>query len=242
MIDIHSHILPGIDDGAKNTDDSQKLLKQMSEQGVTTAVATPHFYPDVAVLEDFIAARENSAKTLLNSLNSDYNIKILLGAEVFYFKGMGGFEDIRKLTISNSRYLLVELLGMKKIEDKVIKDITDLKDNFGIMPIIAHVERYSGYKDYKKLLSVIRDGNALCQINASFFFSFKDRRAVKKLIKEGLVSFIASDCHSPVNRPVHLTAALSAIRNISEVQFRKIIKNTENIEEELLSAYGEQNG
>lgn len=242
MLDLHSHILPNIDDGAKTVEDSIKLLQQMKNQGVTTAVATPHFYPDDMIFDDFIYARSEAADKLLLSLENSFDIRILLGAEVLYFSGIGSAEDIKKLTLAGSNYLLLELIGLKEINDKVIKDIIDLKDNLGITPIIAHTERYSKYKGYKRLLELIENGRALCQINSTYTFSSVHKRAVKKLLKNGLVHFIASDCHNPERRPVFLSSAFDGIRRISPKEFDRIIKNTETIERELIAAYDKQNG
>lgn len=242
MLDLHSHILPGIDDGAKTVEESLKLLQQMKEQGITTVVATPHFYPGSMNFEDFIAARSSAADKLLLSLKNNSDIKIIFGAEVLYFEGIGNVEDIKMLTLAGSKYLLLELMGLKKIDDRVIKDIINLKDNLGIIPIIAHIERYCRYKGYKRLLELAENGDALCQINATYTFSSVYKRAVKNLLKSGLVHFVASDCHNPESRPVYLSSALGEIRRMSTVEFDKIMENTESIERKLVAANDKQNG
>ena len=234
MLDLHTHILPGVDDGAETLEDAVKLLEQMRDQGVSTAVATVHFYPTSAVLEDFLEKRE-AALNLLHSAKADYKVKILPGAEVLYFGGIGKLTGIKKLTLGTSKYLLLELLGLKKIDDKVVKDIISIKEELGITPIIAHVERYCKYKGYKKLLTVLAENRALCQINATFFLKREENKAVKKLLKAGLVDFVASDCHSPQNRPVRLNEALRLLREISPEETDKIIQKTEMLEKELIT-------
>ena len=241
MLDIHSHVLPAVDDGAKSISESKMLLEQLSSQGVNTVVATPHFYLDSDDLEEFLLRRSIAYNEIIGIIK-DNNIRLILGAEVTYFSGMGEFEGIRKLTISGSNYLLLELFGLKSIDDKIIRDIVKIRENFGIVPIIAHVERYCRYRGYKKLVSAIAEGYVLCQVNASFIISKCNLRAVKKLIKSGLVNFVASDCHDPVNRPVYIKSAIEAIQRISKEQCGIIIKNTETIERELLRSYDEQNG
>ncbi len=239
MLDIHSHILPGIDDGAKTEKDSRELLVQLHNQGVTTVVATPHFYPNSMDLEDFIDLRFKSAKKISECSDEIGNIKILLGAEVLYFSGIGRVESIKRLTIARSRFLLLELLGINDISDRVIKDIKNIKENLGIIPIIAHVERYYKYKGYKKLVSAIEEGLALCQINASFIVSKGEARATKSLIKAGLVDLVGSDCHDPQKRPVYINSAFAEIERISKEQCERIINITQTIERELLAAYEE---
>ncbi|MBO4693005.1 MAG: hypothetical protein J5659_01235 [Clostridia bacterium] len=242
MIDIHSHILPGIDDGAKDLKDTEELLKQMENQGVTTAVATPHFYPGSAVFDDFLESRAAAMSKVCDLCGGAKKIKILPGAEVLYFSGIGNSEDICKLTLAGSNYLLLELMGLKAIDYRVINDIYNLKANFGIITIIAHIERYYKYKGYKELLTLVQSGDAVSQINASHIFSSREKRAVKKLIKSGMAHFVASDCHNPVNRPVELDHAYNEIKTLSNEQYLKIVNDNESMERELLAAYEKQNG
>lgn len=234
MLDLHAHFLPGADDGAKTAEESIELLNQMKEQGVTTAVATPHFFPEFSSLDDFLALRESTADILAAALPDGLGIKTVLGAEVLYFSGIGKVEGIKKLTIAGSKYLLLELLGLKRIDETVIKDIRMLSDNLGLVPIIAHVERYCKYKGYKRLVSLFEERGALCQINATFLGSKPETRAVKKLMEKGLVNFVASDCHNPKTRGVKLKEALSFLREISPDNTDKIIKETEKLEKELI--------
>ncbi|MBR4910968.1 MAG: hypothetical protein IKZ47_06585 [Clostridia bacterium] len=232
MLDLHTHILPAVDDGARTAEEGVALLRQMQEQGVTAAVATPHFFPGSMELEDFLE-RRNAALKELTAAGGDIQVKIIAGAEVLYFGGIGRFENVRRLTVGGSRYLLLELLGVKAIDEKVIKDITDLGERLDIIPVIAHTERYCRYKGYRKLVSAIADGRALCQINAGFSGSKPETRAVKKLLRRGLIDFIASDCHSPVSRPVKIEAGIKALRMISATATNAVIKKCNALEEEL---------
>lgn len=235
MLDMHSHILPGIDDGAKTAEDSLKLLEQMRDQGVTVAVATAHFYPDSAVLEEFLSRRQDALKCVRQAAGEDFPVKILPGAEVLYFGGIGKFEGIKQLALGKTRYILLELSGLEKIDDKVITDLISVREEQGLTPVIAHTERYCKYKGFKKLLALISEGKALCQINATFKSSRAEYRAVKRLVKAGLVDFLASDCHSPVDRPVRLSSAYASLREISPEKTEKIIAKTNELEKELMS-------
>ena len=235
MLDIHCHILPAIDDGAKSVQDSNVLLEQMLSQGVTTAVATPHFYPARSDLQEFLVCRENAFDLLHKHIGKDFPVKVLAGAEVMYFRGIGGFEDVKRLTLSDSKYLLLELLGIENIDDRVIKDIVALKENLGLTAIIAHVERYRRYRGYRRLLKLFESGAALCQVNASFITSFAEKRAVKRLVKSGLVDFIGSDCHNSETRPVMLKSAFDTVSEISPSAVHKIIEKSNKFEKELLA-------
>ena len=235
MIDLHAHILPGIDDGAKTPQQGKELLIQMNNQGVTTVAATPHFFPSSAVLEDFFELRNTALKELKALLDDDFPVTVIPGAEVLYFGGIGNVEAIKSLTLGGSRYLLLELLGVRKIDSKVINDIVALNRNFGLVPIIAHVERYCKYKGYKDLLSLIESGEALCQINATYTESKAETRAVKEMLGRSLISFVASDCHHPRRRPVRLKEAFDVLGKTAPGEVRRIIEQSEKTESELLS-------
>ncbi|MBR4761671.1 MAG: hypothetical protein IK086_03450, partial [Clostridia bacterium] len=155
MLDIHSHILPAVDDGARNAEETARLLSQMKNQGVTAVVATPHFYPLGSVLDDFLELRATAAKEIAE-LCRESGITLFLGAEVLYYGGIGNSEDVKRLAFGG-KYMLLELLGLKKIDDKVTRDISALKYDLGITPIIAHVERYARYSGYKKLLPLFEN-------------------------------------------------------------------------------------
>ena len=198
-------------------------------------VATPHFFPGSAVLEDFLIKRDAALKELNSVLDENFPLKVLPGAEVLYFGGIGNAEAISRLTLAGSRYLLLELLGLKKIDSKVIDDICALNRNLGLIPIIAHVERYCKYKGFKDLLSLIKSGGALCQINATFSGSKAESRAVKEMLKAGLIDFVASDCHHPEKRPVKLNGAFAALKEISREETEKILEKSKKLESEILS-------
>ena len=111
MIDIHSHILPGVDDGAENLEISVELLKSQYKQGITTVVATPHFYPANNSVENFIKKR-NLAFEELNNYIRNNSIKdipeIILGAEIHFSTDICNV-DIRPLLIENTNFVLFEL-------------------------------------------------------------------------------------------------------------------------------------
>ena len=117
----------------------------------------------------------------------------------------------------------------------VIKDIKALYDNFGIIPIIAHVERYFPARGYKKLLKLIENGECVCQINASSFFSRNFSKAVRKLVKGGYAQVIASDSHSVSKRPPKIEAALNEIKTeIGEKYYNNLLKSQAALKKSIL--------
>ena len=220
FFDIHSHILPDVDDGAKTLEESLELLKALKEQGVTAVLATPHFYPQEDNLIEF-KAKCNKAFSLLNieAQNKDLPI-ILKGSEMLYFKGISESTSLKELCLNNSNYLLLELVD-KIITPSLFDEIINLSNNLGIIPIIAHIERYYKAKNYSKFLKFIKEHNILTQVNANAFFIPSYKRVIKKLFKMDIVNFIASDTHSPSFRPPMINDAL----NFIEEKFGKDIKN-----------------
>ena len=233
MIDLHCHILPEIDDGPSTVEDSVSLLKMLKEQDVDTVVATPHFYPLETTLQDFLSKRESSFNKLKNEIKNEDYPKLILGAEVYYFSGIGKSEAIKELKIGDSDYILIEL-PFCDLDDYVLNDVLEIKDNLGLMPIIAHIERYSKFKGYKKLLEFVYKGLFLAQVNTSSLISRPENRRTKKLIKKGLISFIASDAHSVRHRRPYFYEALNEIReSVSLIEYGKILEKNKEFAENI---------
>lgn len=227
FIDIHSHILPGVDDGAKDLAMSLELLRMMKAQGITDVVATPHFDARYENFDEYTERVQTAYNQLLNSVSGEGLPNIYLGSEVYYFKGIGKCHGISNFTIDDSKCLLLELSGMP-IDDDMIKDITDIYANIGVQPIIAHIERYAGIKGFKKILKLVESGVVLAQVNAASFFMLPFKRTVKKLIKRGYVSFLATDTHSIDSRPPLLDKALDEIEKMFGKEQRQIfIRNSQ---------------
>lgn len=221
FIDIHSHILHGVDDGSQSLETSVKLLEMMKAEGITDVIATPHFDARYENFEDYNEKVQKAYKELLGATCGKELPNILLGSEVYYFEGMGKSYGIKDFTLSDSEYILIEL-SARPIDDLVIEDICDIYENLGLKPILAHIERYAGFRGFKKLLRIVDAGVVLTQVNAESVFNRPFKGIVKKLIKRGYVTFLATDTHSVDARPPVLKQALCEI----EKQFGKDIKET----------------
>jgi len=112
MIDLHSHILPNLDDGSKDADESIALLNLLANQGIETVVATPHFYANDESVENFLKRRTESYEILSQRLY-DGLPKIFLGAEVRYYQGISRMPDINKLCIDGTNHLKQSILAVK---------------------------------------------------------------------------------------------------------------------------------
>lgn len=216
LLDLHSHILPGVDDGAKDIKTAITLLKDMKKQGITHVVATPHFDASGQSLPEFVAAVRHSHEKLLKTADTSEIPHVFVGSEVFYFPNMSQSEGIRVLSLGGSKYFLLEL-PFCRLDKSILKDIIGLRENLGLTPILAHIERYAGLRGYRDVLKLVESGVALAQLNATSILQPPYKRLAQKLLKKNLISFLATDTHSPEHRPPQMEEALTEI----ETQFGK---------------------
>lgn len=202
--------MPNIDDGAKDIDESIEIIKMLQNQGVTDIIATPHFYPASHNLPIFLKKRKLAFEALSEKIKNAPLPKLHIGCEIMYFENMGNSDAIKELTLSSSNYILLELYN-GCINPTFFKDLEFLKYRLGIIPIIAHIERYYNFKNYKSLLSFVEQEEIPTQINASSLSLCNYKRAALKLMKHDLVNFIGSDAHSVKSRPPKFDSAKEVI-------------------------------
>ncbi|MCD7843138.1 MAG: hypothetical protein LUG17_00740 [Clostridiales bacterium] len=205
--DLHSHILPKMDDGSRSPDESVQMLRLSREQGVAGMMATSHYYPREPV-EQFLSRRQRSYEMLCEALSQaqDPLPEVCLGAEVAYHSGLIYEERLASLCMGNSRYLLLEL-PFSRWEPSVLRDVQALRRVQGVVPIIAHVERYWKIQD-SKTMSKLLEMDVLIQMNGEAYLDPHSRRLAKKLLKGGVIQVMGSDCHNMDRRPPNLGPAL----------------------------------
>lgn len=196
MIDMHSHILPEIDDGAKSIEESIEMIKEAYKAGFTGIVSTSHY------IEDSYDASKQKRYELIKIIekrleNENIDITIYNGAEAYVNTNLNDLIKKEELvTINETKYLLIEL----PMNNKIIylnEIISELKDN-GIIPIIAHPERYSYVQKDPKILNDLIDQGVLFQSNyGSLIGKYgKDaQKAVKKLLKNNMIQLLGTDTH-----------------------------------------------
>lgn len=235
MVDIHSHILPAVDDGAENLEESLALLEAMKNQGITDVMATPHFYPHEDSLPDFKERTALAYDELLKAAHGKELPRVYLGCEILYFNGLGFSEAIGELCLNGSQYLLIELTD-EAIGNSLFKNIEYLKTNTEIVPIIAHVERYYRSKNYRKFIKFIEQENITVQINASSFLEKIYDKAISKLIKSNIEIVIGSDTHSLEERPPVMDKALAFIeKKYGKACVGTILRNTDILFKKIVS-------
>ncbi|MEE0265080.1 MAG: CpsB/CapC family capsule biosynthesis tyrosine phosphatase [Acutalibacteraceae bacterium] len=196
--DIHSHILPEIDDGAADIDISLLLLEALECQGVTSLAFTPHFYTQYeeveSRLEEFLYKREKSFKKIQKEYAG--NMEFTLGAEVHLSENLMLIENPRALCYENTDYMLIEMPYHSKFTDEEMEILLYLKEKHNITPVLAHIERYPALIKNKALISKLKDMGCVMQINTESLTRRFGKGKILKLIKEGYVTVLGSDTHS----------------------------------------------
>lgn len=205
LCDMHSHILPGVDDGSKSMEMTGEMLKIAYEQGIRYMTATPHFiagYDNVPVNKLVEVYKEVQKKAL--EIGEDFHI--FLGNELFYSEGITDSLDSHKaLTINGSRYALIEFDVGERYS--VIYEGLSTMIKRGYFPIIAHIERYKQlFKQYDKIEELIKLG-VYVQVNiSSLEGKMTDQVAVfcRKLLKYGMIHIFGTDAHRDVGRAPYM--------------------------------------
>lgn len=208
MIDWHSHILPAMDDGSRNTEESLQMLKALREQGIERVIATPHFLANREPVADFLQRRAQAYERLCHASNETLP-QVICGAEVLYYPGIGRMEDFDRLNIGNSNLLLLEM-PMAKWTEYTIRELGELSGTSGLTIVLAHIERYLGLQN-RDVLDRLCENGLLMQVNASFFNNFGTRHKAFKLLQMGNIHFIGSDCHNMETRPPRIGCAYELI-------------------------------
>lgn len=207
MIDFHSHILPGLDDGSTSAEMSVEMLKMAAEQGVQTMVATPHFYANQNTPEQFLAKRQESFARLQEAMKNESGLpRVLLGAEVTYFRGMSEAEALWDLRIADSNFILVEM-PLPPWDKRAYEELGDLLNKQNLRPILAHIDRYLHPLHRRRMLEKLQEMPVLLQANASFFNRKRTRKNALRMLGEGRIHLLGTDCHNLDSRPPNLEAA-----------------------------------
>lgn len=208
IIDFHSHILPGIDDGSRNPEMSRDMLRQSARQGVAVMAATPHFYGDRDTIGRFLKRRQEALEKAL-PLAEEAGIALLTGAEVAYFDNMSQAEGIEALTLADTEILLVEM-PFRAWSRREIQELDRLLHE-GYRLMLAHLERYLGFQKDKGILEAIYERPILVQLNAESLLGFWNGQKAVKLFREGRAHLLGSDCHNLTSRPPNLAEGRAVI-------------------------------
>lgn len=200
--DIHTHILPGVDDGADSMQEACRLVRMAWENGTKVLFLTPHYRGDYGnyspdrLQEVFSQLQELVAREMPD-------MRLLLGTEIRFDSDVP--EKLQQgeiLSMNGSRFVLLEF-SQQTLRSQIILGVSELL-RYGYTPVIAHTERYDAFRIYPNLADEVRKLGAYIQINADSVMGacgFSVKRFVHRLLKGRRVDFVATDAHDSKNRP-----------------------------------------
>lgn len=204
-IDIHCHIMPGVDDGSPDMATSLEMLRIAEKNGITHMILTPHHKP----MHHNVSPEHNVAyrKRLREAAKeAGIEVKLFSGNEIYYSdETMEELIDGKICSLAGSDYVLVEFHPTNPY--KAIQNAVSRVQAAGFIPIIAHVERYSDIVSHPSRVKDLIEMGSFIQVNASSImgkYGFGISHFTKKLLKEELVHFVASDAHDTGRRAPNL--------------------------------------
>ena len=225
MIDIHSHILYGVDDGADTLADAVKIARGLASQGVTDVVLTPHYVDETcySVCREDNLKRFDELKSALATEGVDINIYI--GNELYISEDiLDWLKQGIISTLNDSKYLLVEL--PLNGEYQSYDDILMLLTRHGYQVILAHPERYEIFKDDYSLLQNLCEVGKLLQCNIGSFVGKYGKDALKlarKLAKDKMIFAFGSDVHHPFKNDYILKAQKKLAKYYSDTEIKEVL-------------------
>ena len=227
MIDIHSHLIYGVDDGSKKIEDSVEILESLSSNGITDIILTPHFIPEtnyVSPKKDNIAKLKEIKQIIKEK---EIPINIYLGNEIYIDRNIIDYIYNGKMTtLNNSDHLLIEL-PMSGIYNDYQDIFTNLINN-GCVVVLAHPERYTSFqKDYNKIIELDEIGVKFqCNIDSILGAYGKEaKKTVKWMLKNKLISFIGTDIHNKKDNYKYIDKAIKKFKKyLNEEELNKILE------------------
>lgn len=231
MVDLHSHLIWDIDDGSKSKVMTINMLRQAVEGGTKKLVLTPHYLPGYyEVPNNKVRERRKDIELLVKELNLD--IEIYCGQEVYFNeKILDNFENKLIGTINESRYMLIEF-NMKSFSIKEVTEILYELQIKGIVPVIAHPERYIKFiKNPSLINSFIKEG-FLFQLNIGSItgdFGKEVKKTAELFLKNKIYSFFGSDAHRDEKRNPNMEEGTEILKTMNNNYFNYLKKSGEEL-------------
>ncbi|MBD5540684.1 MAG: hypothetical protein HDR00_05740 [Lachnospiraceae bacterium] len=205
MTDIHSHILPGVDDGAKDLQEAARMCALAAEEGIRTIVVTPHYHLGAQAADN--SRRDHALEMLEAEMERrGFHLQFYRGNEIYYStQAIDDLKAGKARTMGSSKYALIEF--SPGAEYSYIRQGLNHVIQEGYLPIVAHVERYKAIIEDKSRIREITEMGSYIQINASGVMGMSGRKIkafCKEILSEGLVHFIGTDAHDMNNRAPRL--------------------------------------
>lgn len=229
LVEVHSHILPAVDDGSKSVEMSLQMIDALQKQGAKAIILTPHYYSDEISLDDFLRKREQAFNALEKALPPG-SPRLIPAAEVYISKYIFNYDSLDELCIGNSGYALIEHPFTSPFDESDYDRLVNMYCDYGIKPVLAHIERYRALlEDTFRLDQYIKMG-CLVQVNINSFYDAPKsiRKKLFGLLENGRIHFVGSDCHNLTSRPPDFSKGLSAIANTCTIEAVEALMHNAN--------------
>lgn len=210
-IDLHSHLLPRLDDGSDSVEMSLAMLRREAEQGVTTVCATPHFYANQNTIERFCKCRAAALEKLLDAAPHGLP-RIVPAAEVALFSGIGQFPSLEQLCIQGTRTLLLEM-PFAQWNDFQTGEVSALVLDRRLHVVLVHPERFCFSDHNRGMLRRLAQLPIGLQINADSLLHWRTRRLAVELLELARYPLLGSDCHNLSSRPPNFREGRAVIES-----------------------------
>lgn len=222
--DIHCHLLPYVDDGASNLEESIELLREQAEQGVTTICLTPHFRSDMFETSDEeVRSQFDRIQTVIRK--EQIPVSVMLGREYYCnaeFKKL--IQNRNVIPLGPSNVVLIEFSSSVSMNELV--EVLRMTQEHGYRALFAHVERYKTIRDFPESAGILAKRGALLQVNASSILGQETKElkeTTRRLLKQQLVFAVASDSHRMEFRAPNLKKCAKSLKwTISRDYLEKI--------------------
>lgn len=226
MTDIHSHILPETDDGAKDIKTAIQMLEIAHADGISTILATPHFHPAKCMIsQDVIDERVQKLEEIAVQLYGDF--KLYSGREIYYTSDISDNIRDNRLLLNNTEYAMVEF-DFHANRQSIRSAINNVM-NEGLIPVVAHIERYYDCLNDLDFAYDLKEMGAIIQVNSTAITGDEGKEArkyVKELLKAEVVDVVATDAHSAGHRAPHMKESVEWIASkYGEDYARRISKD-----------------
>ena len=219
-IDVHCHVLPGIDDGSQNMDETLKMLRIAQKNGISDVIVTPHYKqgrvgPPRKAIGELIEQVEKHARL------AGIEVKLHPGTEVYYNSSLEEkLEDGWLARMNDTDYVLIEFSPLETFP--YVKNAVENVFSLGYRPILAHVERYRCMLGSVENVRTLHGMGCKIQVNAGSVaggFGFAVKRFIKKLLKEQLVDYLGTDAHDPDRRNPEMGKCVETIRKVCDADY-----------------------
>lgn len=231
MVDLHSHLIWDIDDGSKSKEMTINMLREAYLGGTRKLVLTPHYLPGYyEVPIDKVKERKKKLESLIKEEN--LNMEVYFGQEVYFSnKILENLEEGLIGTINNSKYMLIEF-NMRNFSVKEVTEVLYELQLKGIVPIIAHPERYHMFIKKPSLINELIKEGFLFQLNIGSLtgdFGKDVKRTAETFVKNKIYSFIGSDAHRDEKRNPDMSKGIEMLKDMEKNYYKYIKDSSEKL-------------